>query len=76
MLFGYPRSDIACPGCGFSPSVGMTWVCAPDGCGAAFDTFASQGQCPTCEARFAWTQCPRCNRMSPHRAWYKGSGLN
>jgi hypothetical protein len=68
--FGHPRAGIACPGCGLSPRVGTMWVCAPDGCGAAFDTFATQGRCPNCDARFTWTQCPHCHRSSAHEAWY------
>ncbi len=52
------RPGITCPGCGFAPVAGMEWVCAPDGCGGMFDTFATQGACPHCEARFAWTMCP------------------
>jgi hypothetical protein len=68
---GEPRSDIACPACGFSPAVGMQWVCSPDGCGGMFDTFATRARCPHCEAQFAWTACPSCHKASAHRAWYR-----
>ena len=52
---GEPRQDIACPGCGFAPFVGMQWSCSPDGCGGTFDTFATRARCPHCDAQFAWT---------------------
>lgn len=68
---GADRPDIACPACAFSPFVGMTWVCAPDGCGGVFDTFATGAQCPHCGAQFAWTMCPVCGKASAHRAWYR-----
>ena len=68
------RGEIACPACGFAPLVGMQWVCAPDGCGGLFDTFATRGQCPHCEARFTWTMCPSCGKTAAHRAWYRAAG--
>jgi hypothetical protein len=52
---GEPRQDIACPGCGFAPFVGMQWSCSPDGCGGTFDTSATRARCPHCDAQFAWT---------------------
>lgn len=64
------RPNIACPVCGYSPFVGMQWVCSPDGCGGTFDTFETHARCPHCEAQFAWTMCPGCGKTSPHRAWY------
>ena len=64
------RGDIACPACGFSPSAGMLWLCAPDGCGAMFDTFATHARCPQCEAHFQWTACPVCQKATAHEAWY------
>jgi len=67
------RPDIRCPACAFSPAVGLQWVCIPDGCGGAFDTFATRARCPHCGAQFAWTQCPACGRTSPHGAWYAGT---
>ena len=68
--FGTERNDIACPSCGAHPIAGTQWVCAPDGCGGSFDTFASRGRCPHCDAQFTWTQCPRCDRVSAHPAFY------
>ena len=66
--------DVACPGCGYRPPVGLQWVCSPDGCGGMFDTFATRAQCPHCEARFAWTMCPACEKAFAHRAWYGRPG--
>lgn len=65
------RPGIACPACDFSPPPGMLWSCAPDGCGGEFDTFETRARCPHCEAQFAWTECPACERKSPHQAWYR-----
>ena len=67
-----PRPGIACPKCDFSPFVGLQWMCAPDGCGGHFDTFASHARCPHCNAQFAWTACPACGQVSAHQAWYRG----
>ena len=64
------RQGISCPRCGFSPYVGMQWICAPDGCGGSFDTFETAARCPHCDAQFAWTACPSCHQVSAHRAWY------
>ncbi len=65
------RDGIACPVCSRTPLVGEQWVCGPDGCGFAFDTFASRGRCPRCDAQFAVTWCPGCGKPSPHQAWYR-----
>ena len=64
------REGVACPGCGATPEVGDLWTCAPDGCGAMFDTFATEARCPACGAHFRWTQCASCGKASPHAAWY------
>jgi hypothetical protein len=48
----------------------MQWICAPDGCGGSFDTFATRARCPHCDAHFAWTMCPACGKASAHAAWY------
>lgn len=71
MSLGEPRPNVACPACGYAPPVGMSWTCAPDGCGGWFDTFATGGKCPHCAAQFAWTMCPQCGKASAHRAWYR-----
>ena len=68
-----PRPGIACPRCGWQPYVGARWVCAPDGCGTAWDTFETGARCPGCDARFVWTDCLACGRRSPHQDWYGGS---
>lgn len=65
------RRDVACPACGFAPFVGLQWTCSPDGCGGAFDTFATRARCPHCDAQFAWTACPACGKISAHQAWYR-----
>jgi hypothetical protein len=62
--------DVACSGCGTPPAAGWLWQCAPDGCGGAFDTFASRGRCPHCSAQFAWTHCLLCRRVFAHQAFY------
>ena len=65
------RPDVACPGCGYVPSAYDKWICAPDGCGHAWNTFDTGARCPECDAQFAWTACPGCTRTYPHRAWYR-----
>jgi len=65
------RTDVACPRCGVAPVVGELWTCDPDGCNGLFDTFASRGRCPHCEAQFSWTVCPACLQSSAHQAWYR-----
>lgn len=63
-------SDIRCPLCGFPPWPGLTWQCGGDGCGYAWDTFATRGVCPRCHCQWTQTQCPACHRWSPHEEWY------
>jgi hypothetical protein len=67
------RSNVACPRCGESPFPGEQWVCAPDGCGCHFDTFATRARCPRCQAQFSVTWCTRCGVASRHEAWYRSS---
>jgi len=64
--------DIRCPLCAWEYSPGVRWQCAPDGCGAAFDTFATGGKCPQCSAQFPVTWCPACHEGTPHKRWYVG----
>ena len=68
------RPDVACPGCGYEPMPDDRWVCAPDGCGHHWDTFATGARCPECDAQFPWTTCPRCGETFAHRAWYRSGG--
>jgi endogenous inhibitor of DNA gyrase (YacG/DUF329 family) len=68
------RLDVACPQCGYAPSKGGLWTCAPDGCGGSFDTFETHAKCPHCDAQFAWTACPACGKASAHKAWYRHAG--
>lgn len=67
---GEPRTAIRCPACNAHPVSGAAWFCGPDGCGGVFDTFATRGRCPHCDAQFAWTQCLSCGRVSAHTAYY------
>jgi DNA-directed RNA polymerase subunit RPC12/RpoP len=67
---GQRRDGIACPACGFVPVKGMMWMCAPDGCGALFDTFETRARCPQCDAQFSWTACLACGKASAYQAWY------
>lgn len=77
-LFSEERQDVrpsvACPQCAWHPAEGDTWICAPDGCGQQWDTFATAARCPGCEAQFSWTMCLSCGRVSPHKAWYLVNG--
>ena len=64
-----PRhANAACPSCEVHPPRGPYWQC--DQCGAPFDTFAHQAECPNCGKRFAVTACLECQRAHPVWAWY------
>ncbi len=39
--------QIYCPKCRFEPTPDVLWTCRP-GCGHAWHTFLTQGQCPNC----------------------------
>ena len=67
------RPDVACPGCGYVPTAGDRWMCAPDGCGALWDTFETGARCPDCGAKFVWTACPGCHRAFRHQSWYRNT---
>jgi len=64
--------EIRCPLCAWEYSPGVRWQCGPDGCGMPFDTFATRGKCPRCEAQFPVTWCPACHQGSAHTRWYVG----
>ena len=66
-----PQPNVACPHCGDVPTEYDRWICAPDGCGHSWNTFATRARCPECGAQFAWTACLRCGRISAHEAWYR-----
>ncbi len=40
-------------------------------CGCVFHTFWTGGVCPSCAWKWEQTQCPACDRLSPHKAWYR-----
>jgi len=64
---GRKHQDFACPACQAHPPMAALWRCA---CGAAFDTFATRGHCPACNAEFAVTQCTSCGARHPLAQWY------
>jgi len=61
------REGFACPWCKSAPPAGAVWRCA--NCGSAFDTFATQGQCPHCAAQFPVTPCLDCGHANPVSQW-------
>jgi Zn-dependent protease len=62
------RAGFECPECKTAPPLGDLWRCS--NCGFGFDTFATQGVCPNCAARYESTRCLDCGRMSPMSQWY------
>lgn len=58
---------LVCPYCGMSPVQGACWICP---CGAHFDMFDCQGQCPQCHERFEKAGCPDCGQLQPIEKWY------
>jgi Zn-dependent protease len=61
------RPEFKCPVCRSSPPVGNYWLC--EGCGQAFDLFATAAVCPHCQARQALAGCPDCGSGKPFAAW-------
>jgi Zn-dependent protease len=61
------REGFACPSCGAKPPMGPLWRCAK--CGNTFDTFATEAECPWCNAQFGTTTCIDCNQTRPIRDW-------
>jgi len=61
------RGGFACPDCKASPPCGEIWLCGK--CGGKFDTFATQGICPHCQATFTTTQCSDCGTSRPIQEW-------
>ncbi|MCC6873844.1 MAG: hypothetical protein IT378_05975 [Sandaracinaceae bacterium] len=62
------RKRIRCPHCAWEPDGKPHWVC--ERCFAQFDTFVTRARCPSCPNSWRDTWCPRCDRPSPHEAWY------
>lgn len=63
-------SGIRCPACRWRPTRHDTWACSP-GCGEAFNTFITRGECPGCQRRWSQTQCNQCGTWSDHELWYE-----
>jgi Zn-dependent protease len=61
------REGFACPSCKTAPPLGELWRCGK--CGQAFDTFLTQGVCPSCGTQFSVTQCLDCGASSPTGEW-------
>ena len=62
------REGFACPSCKTPPPLGERWRCSQ--CGTLFDTFATLGACPNCQAQFSNTQCLDCGQSAPMGAWH------
>lgn len=63
-------SRIRCPECRWQPSKADTWCCDP-GCGHVWNTFETRGRCPNCGKQWQYTACHKCEKWSPHEAWYE-----
>jgi hypothetical protein len=61
-------SGIRCPACQWRPTRHDMWSCD---CGEVWNTFATRGECPGCQRRWAKTQCTKCGTWSDHDAWYE-----
>jgi hypothetical protein len=59
---------IRCPRCQWQHDGEPHWIC--DACAAVFDTFLTGAACPSCPQCWTFTQCPRCDELSPHDDWY------
>lgn len=70
---------IRCPLCKWRPRRIDMWTCwdvdHPEyfygGCGTSWNTFATEGICPTCLHQWMWTSCLRCFMWSRHEDWYE-----
>lgn len=73
---------VRCPRCHWEPAKFDRWICtsqgAPEyfdlGCGTAWNTFDTHGQCPGCRHQWQWTSCLACHEWSPHEEWYEDVG--
>lgn len=61
------HNEFACPTCRESPPAGEFWGCGQ--CRKPFDTFATRGICPHCNAQYTVTRCLHCGRSSPLDQW-------
>ena len=63
-----PRhAGYACPVCRTAPPQGAYWLCGQ--CRKPFDTFATHGNCPHCQAHYPVTTCPECGSLRPFNEW-------
>lgn len=63
-------AGVRCPCCGWRPAKHDSWACNP-GCGRAWNTFETGGECPDCGKRWGMTQCLHCGTWSRHEDWYE-----
>lgn len=59
---------IYCPKCEWEPHKYSKWYCSK--CGHTWNTFDTQGVCPSCKYVWKDTQCLTCNQWSKHHDWY------
>jgi hypothetical protein len=70
---------IRCPLCKWRPKKSDEWMCWDcdhpeyfyEGCGTEWNTFETQGVCPTCLHQWEWTSCFNCFLWSKHVDWYE-----
>lgn len=58
---------IQCPKCQWQPDGLPRWTCK---CGYSWNTFDTNGKCPSCGTRWHDTHCPNCGQPSEHESWY------
>lgn len=63
-------SGIRCPSCKWRPERSDMWSCNP-GCGYAWNTFRTRGECPSCGKRWTKTQRMKCGVWHEHDDWYE-----
>jgi hypothetical protein len=63
-------AGIRCPSCKWRPARTDEWACNP-GCGYAWNTFETRGECPSCGKRWSSTQCIKCGAWNSHDDWYE-----
>ena len=63
------KAEIYCPKCEYRPHHEDRWFCLLS-CGTSWHTFWTRGVCPGCGVKWPVTQCPACEVISPHEAWY------
>lgn len=63
-----PRhAGFRCPWCHAAPPIGTFWRCGV--CQEPFDSFATSGVCPRCQAQFDGLMCRDCGRMHRLSDW-------